>query len=117
MENKPKFHPNPKLKLMDKVREVLRYHHRDLVAGFGDVPLYYIIMRSMNSVLLAMSNRASRPPLAALEVFTGKLPFSKGIFPIRLDLNRIFCKVLSIIREGFLYYESDKKPLICPPSI
>jgi integron integrase len=25
--NKPKFHPNPKLKLMDQVREVLRYHH------------------------------------------------------------------------------------------
>jgi len=25
-ENKPKFHPNPKLKLMDQVREVLRYH-------------------------------------------------------------------------------------------
>jgi integrase len=27
MENKPKFHPNPRLKLMDQVREVLRYHH------------------------------------------------------------------------------------------
>ncbi len=27
IENKPKFHPNPKLKLMDQVREVLRYHH------------------------------------------------------------------------------------------
>lgn len=27
MENKPKFHPNPKLKLMEQVREVLRYHH------------------------------------------------------------------------------------------
>ena len=27
MENKPKFHPNPKLKLMDQVQEVLRYHH------------------------------------------------------------------------------------------
>lgn len=27
MENKPKFHPNPNLKLMDQVREVLRYHH------------------------------------------------------------------------------------------
>jgi integron integrase len=27
MENKPKFHPDPKLKLMDQVREVLRYHH------------------------------------------------------------------------------------------
>ena len=27
MENKPKFHPNPKLRLMDQVREVLRYHH------------------------------------------------------------------------------------------
>ncbi|MCB2184212.1 MAG: phage integrase N-terminal SAM-like domain-containing protein [Desulfobulbaceae bacterium] len=27
MENKPKFTPNPKLKLMDQVREVLRYHH------------------------------------------------------------------------------------------
>ena len=27
MENKPKFHPNPKLKLMDQVREVLRYQH------------------------------------------------------------------------------------------
>jgi len=27
MENKPKFHTNPKLKLMDQVREVLRYHH------------------------------------------------------------------------------------------
>jgi hypothetical protein len=26
MENKPKFRPNPKLKLMDRVREVLRYH-------------------------------------------------------------------------------------------
>ena len=26
-KNKPKFHPNPKLKLMDQVREVLRYHH------------------------------------------------------------------------------------------
>jgi integron integrase len=25
--NQPKFHPNPKLKLMDQVREVLRYHH------------------------------------------------------------------------------------------
>ncbi len=25
--NKPKFRPNPKLKLMDQVREVLRYHH------------------------------------------------------------------------------------------
>ncbi len=24
---KSKFHPNPKLKLMDQVREVLRYHH------------------------------------------------------------------------------------------
>ncbi|MEA3547676.1 MAG: integron integrase [Thermodesulfobacteriota bacterium] len=27
MENKPKFRPNQKLKLMDQVREVLRYHH------------------------------------------------------------------------------------------
>ena len=27
MENKPKFKPNPKSKLMDQVREVLRYHH------------------------------------------------------------------------------------------
>ncbi len=27
MENKPRFHPNPKLKLMEQVREVLRYHH------------------------------------------------------------------------------------------
>ncbi len=26
LENKPKFCPNPKLKLMDQVREVLRYH-------------------------------------------------------------------------------------------
>ena len=26
-EKKPKFHPNPNLKLMDQVREVLRYHH------------------------------------------------------------------------------------------
>ena len=26
-ENRPKFRPNPKLKLMDQVREVLRYHH------------------------------------------------------------------------------------------
>jgi integron integrase len=27
MENEPKFHPNPNLKLMDQAREVLRYHH------------------------------------------------------------------------------------------
>jgi len=27
MENNPKFRPNPSLKLMDQVREVLRYHH------------------------------------------------------------------------------------------
>lgn len=27
MENKPKFRPNPKNKLMDQVREVMRYHH------------------------------------------------------------------------------------------
>jgi integron integrase len=27
MENKAKFHPNPELKLMEQVREVLRYHH------------------------------------------------------------------------------------------
>ena len=27
MENKPKFRPNPKLKLTDQVRQVLRYHH------------------------------------------------------------------------------------------
>jgi integron integrase len=27
MENKPKFRPNQNLKLMDQVREVLRYHH------------------------------------------------------------------------------------------
>ncbi|MDX2504797.1 MAG: phage integrase N-terminal SAM-like domain-containing protein [Gammaproteobacteria bacterium] len=27
MENKPIFHPNPDAKLMDQVREVLRYHH------------------------------------------------------------------------------------------
>ncbi len=27
MENKPKFHPNRDLKLMEQVREVLRYHH------------------------------------------------------------------------------------------
>ncbi|ABA88624.1 integron integrase [Syntrophotalea carbinolica DSM 2380] len=27
MKNKQKFHPNPELKLMDQVREVLRYHH------------------------------------------------------------------------------------------
>lgn len=27
LENKPKFHPNPKLKLMEQVQEVLRYHH------------------------------------------------------------------------------------------
>jgi integron integrase len=27
MENKPKFTPDPKLKLMDQVRQVLRYHH------------------------------------------------------------------------------------------
>ena len=27
MENKPKFRPNPKLKLMVQTREVLRYHH------------------------------------------------------------------------------------------
>ena len=27
MKNKHKFRPNPKAKLMDQVREVLRYHH------------------------------------------------------------------------------------------
>jgi len=27
MENKPKFRPNPNLKLMNQVREVLHYHH------------------------------------------------------------------------------------------
>jgi len=27
MENKPLFKPNPKLELMDQVREVLRYYH------------------------------------------------------------------------------------------
>ena len=27
MENKLKFQPNPKLRLMDQVRQVLRYHH------------------------------------------------------------------------------------------
>ena len=27
MKNKPKFRPNPNLKLMDQVREVLRYTH------------------------------------------------------------------------------------------
>jgi integron integrase len=27
MENKPKFKPDPKLKLMDQVRQILRYHH------------------------------------------------------------------------------------------
>ncbi len=27
MEEKRKFHPNPDLKLMDQVKEVLRYHH------------------------------------------------------------------------------------------
>jgi hypothetical protein len=27
MKNKQKFRPNPDLKLMDQVREVLRYHH------------------------------------------------------------------------------------------
>lgn len=27
MEKRPKFRPNPQLKLMDQVREVLRYHH------------------------------------------------------------------------------------------
>jgi len=27
MAQKPKFKPNPKLKLMDQVREVLRYYH------------------------------------------------------------------------------------------
>ncbi len=27
MESKPKFRPNPSLKLMDQVREVLRYYH------------------------------------------------------------------------------------------
>ena len=27
MENKPKFQPNPKLKLMEQIREVMRYHH------------------------------------------------------------------------------------------
>jgi len=27
MENSPRFIPNPKLKLMEQVREVLRYHH------------------------------------------------------------------------------------------
>ena len=27
MENKPQFHPNPKLKLMEQVCEVMRYHH------------------------------------------------------------------------------------------
>ena len=27
MESQPKFNPNPKFKLMDQVREVLRYHH------------------------------------------------------------------------------------------
>ena len=27
MENKPKFRPDPDVKLMDQVREVLRYYH------------------------------------------------------------------------------------------
>lgn len=27
MEDKPKFRPNPKLKLLDQVREVPRYYH------------------------------------------------------------------------------------------
>ncbi|NIA10295.1 MAG: hypothetical protein GWP10_11360 [Nitrospiraceae bacterium] len=27
MENQAKFHPNPKLKLMDQVKEVLQYYH------------------------------------------------------------------------------------------
>ena len=27
MESQSKFHPDPKLKLMDQIKEVLRYHH------------------------------------------------------------------------------------------
>ena len=27
MENKPKFKPDPNLRLMDQVKQVLRYHH------------------------------------------------------------------------------------------
>jgi hypothetical protein len=27
IENQPKFLPNPKLKLMDQVKEVLQYHY------------------------------------------------------------------------------------------
>jgi len=30
MENKPKFTPNPQLKLMDQVLETLRYYHYSL---------------------------------------------------------------------------------------
>jgi len=40
MENKPKFKPNPKLRLMDQVRQVLRYHHYSYcISMFLDKPI------------------------------------------------------------------------------
>jgi len=33
MENKPRFRPNPDIKLMDQIREILRYHHYAYRAG------------------------------------------------------------------------------------
>ena len=68
MENKPKFHQNPNLKLMDQVREVLRYHH-------------YAYRTEQTS---PTQGSRGRPPSAALEAFTGKSPFSNGRLPIHL---------------------------------
>jgi len=45
MENKPKFRPNPNLKLLDQVREVLRYHH---YAYHTEQPYCQWILRYIN---------------------------------------------------------------------
>ena len=37
MESKPKFRPDGSLRLMEQVRQVLRYYHYAYRAGHGDV--------------------------------------------------------------------------------
>ena len=82
MEDKPRFRPNPSLKLMDQVREVLRYHHyayraprKTSFASFSRCPAGLVYWgKGVINQWLTLQVMISLPPTPhPVEVFRGAL--------------------------------------------
>ncbi len=132
VENKPKFSPNPKLRLMDQVREVLRYHHyayrteqsycqwtlryirffgtqmhpRDL--GVSDVERFLSDL-TVNCKVSASTQRQALNALVFLYREVLDLPLDGQIQPIRSKKRPMLPTVLGIdeIKRFFRYIEGN----------